>query len=134
MYSDLGFVDDTFYTRTFYSDGNTPYYLVEGSWTPENTNAKYPRLSVESRVNGGKYSDWWVKNGTYLRLKSAQLGYTIPQRLVDKFGLEKIRAFISGSNLFTLCGLDYLDPEMPNVNQGYYPQQRVFEFGVNITF
>ena len=134
MYSGSGFVDDTFYTRPFYADGNSPYYLIEGAWTPENTDASYPRLSTEARLNGGKYSDWWIKNGAYLRLKNAQLGYTIPTGITQKVGIEKIRFYISGSNLFTLTGVDYFDPEMPNVNQGYYPQQRVYEFGLNLTF
>ena len=133
-YPGAGWVDDTFYTRPFYADGNAPYYLVEGAWTPENRNAKYPRLSTEARLNGGKYSDWWVKNGTYIRLKNAQIGYTLPDELTRKVGIEKVRAYVSGSNLFTLTGVKYFDPEMPNVNQGYYPQQRVYEFGLNITF
>ena len=85
-------------------------------------------------MNGGKYSDWWVKNGTYIRLKNAQIGYTLPTDLTKKVGIEKVRAYVSGSNLFTLTGVKYFDPEMPNVNQGYYPQQRVYEFGLNITF
>ena len=133
-YPGAGWVDDTFYTRPFYADGNAPYYLVEGAWTPENRNAKYPRLSTDARLNGGKYSDWWVKNGTYIRLKNAQIGYTLPTELTRKVGIEKVRAYVSGSNLFTLTGVKYFDPEMPNVNQGYYPQQRVYEFGLNITF
>lgn len=133
-YPALGFVDDTFYTRPFYCDGNAPYYLVEKAWTPENRNAEFPRLSTDMRINGGKYSDWWVKNGTYLRLKNAQIGYTIPAKITTALGLQKIRGYVSGSNLFTLSGVKYLDPEMPNVNQGYYPQQRVYEFGLNISF
>jgi len=134
LYTDRGFIDDTFYTRSFFADGNAPYYLVEGAWTPENTNAQYPRLSTQIRTNGGKYSDWWIKDGTYLRLKSAQIGYTIPTSITKKAGIEKVRLAFSGSNLFTLTGLKYLDPEMPNVNQGYYPQQRVYEFSLNVTF
>lgn len=60
--------------------------------------------------------------------------YTLPAELTRKVGIEKVRAYVSGSNLFTLTGVKYFDPEMPNVNQGYYPQQRVYEFGLNITF
>ncbi len=53
---DSGIRDDTFYTRPFYADGNTPYYLVEGSsWRPDNPNAKFPRLGIEARDNGGKF-------------------------------------------------------------------------------
>ena len=131
---DSGIRDNTFYTKPFYCEGNTPYYLVENSWTPENTNAKYPRLGIEGRDNGGKFSSWWIKDGTYLRLKSAQIGYTLPKKLTNKIGFSSIRAYVSGSNLLTFCGLDYLDPEMPSVNQGYYPQQRTYEFGLNLTF
>lgn len=131
---DSGIRDDTFYTRPFYADGNTPYYLVEGSWRPDNPNAKFPRLGIEARDNGGKFSSWWVKDGTYLRLKSVQLGYTLPKKLTEKAGFRTIRAYVSGGNLLTICGLDYMDPEMPGVNQGYYPQQRTYEFGLNITF
>ena len=58
---DSGIRDDTFYTRPFYADGNTPYYLVEGSWRPDNPNAKFPRLGIEARDNGGKFSSWVVK-------------------------------------------------------------------------
>lgn len=134
IYADKGIRDNTFYTKPFYVDGNTPYYLVEGSWRPDNTNAEYPRLGIEARNNGGKFSSWWVVNGAYLRLKSAQIGYTIPATITKKVGIERIRAYASGSNLFTISKLKHLDPEMPNVNQGYYPQQRVFEFGINLTF
>ena len=126
--------DDTFYTRPFYVDGNTPYYLVEGSWRPDNTDAKYPRLGVNMRSNGGKLSSWWVKDGTYVRLKNIQLGYSLPEKIVRKAGLTKIRAYFSGGNLLTLSHLDHLDPEMPSVNQGYYPQQRTYEFGLNLSF
>ena len=131
---DSGIRDDTFYTRPFYADGNTPYYLVEGSWRPDNPNAKFPRLGIEARDNGGKFSSWWVKDGTYLRLKSVQLGYTLPKKLTEKAGFRTIRAYERGGNMLTICGLDYMDPEMPGVNQGYYPQQRTYEFGLNITF
>lgn len=129
-----GVRDNTFYTKPFYDDGNTPYYLVENSWRPDNPNAKFPRLGIASRENGGRFSSWWVKDGTYLRLKSLQLGYTLPKKLTEKAGFKSIRAYVSGGNLLTFCGLDYMDPEMPGVNQGYYPQQRTYEFGLNITF
>lgn len=133
IYSGIGY-DDTFYTKPFYSDGNTPYYLVEKSWRPDNTDAEYPRLGIASRDNGGKMSSWWVKDGSYVRLKSIQLGYTIPNKWSERMGFRKIRAYVAGGNLFTLSHLDHMDPEMPSVNQGYYPQQRTYEFGLNVTF
>lgn len=133
-YSNSAIYDNTFYTMPFYQDGNSPRYLLEGSWTPENTNAKYPRLSTLGRTNGGKFSNWWVKDASYLRLKSAQIGYSIPEVWTRKANIQRVRVYASGSNLFTISGLDYLDPEMPDVNQGYYPQQRLYEFGVSVTF
>lgn len=133
-YSDRGIEDNTFYTQPFYSNGNSPYYLIEGSWRPDNANAKYPRLGVQTRSNGGKSSSWWVKDGSYIRLKNAQVGYTLPAMLTKKVNIERVRFYISGGNLFTLDHLPYLDPEMPDVNQGYYPQQRTMEFGLNLTF
>ncbi|MET6995996.1 TonB-dependent receptor [Chitinophaga defluvii] len=134
LYSDRGFYDNTFYTKPFWSDGNAPYYLVENAWRPDNTNAKYPRLGLESRSNGGAMSSWWVVNSSYLRLKSVQIGYSLPAPLMQRANIQKIRLYVSGSNLFTLSHLKYFDPEMPDVNQGYYPQQRLFEFGLNLTF
>uniref|UniRef100_UPI0032169532 TonB-dependent receptor n=1 Tax=uncultured Draconibacterium sp. TaxID=1573823 RepID=UPI0032169532 len=130
-YSDRGFHDNTFYSKPFWSDGNSPLYLVEEAWRPDNTNAKYPRLGIESRQNGGKFSDWWVTNGAYARLKTVQLGYTLPKFQNSDL---KARVYISGSNLFTLDYLKYFDPEMPDVNQGYYPQQKVYELGIRMTF
>lgn len=133
-YSDRGFSDNTFYTRPFFADGNSPYYLIENAWRPDNTDAKYPRLGVAHRSNGAPLSSFWLRNGAYLRLKNAQIGYTLPRLFTNRFNIEKVRVYVSGSNLFTLDYLEYLDPEMPDVNQGYYPQQRVFEFGINLTF
>jgi TonB-linked SusC/RagA family outer membrane protein len=134
MYSDRGFADNTFYSRPFWSDGNTPYFLVENAWTPDNPNAKYPRLGIAARSNGSPSSSWWVKSGDYLRLKSVQVGYTLPTAILKRANIERVRFYVSGSNLFTLSHLDYFDPEMPDVNQGYYPQQRLVEFGLNLTF
>lgn len=126
--------DDTAYTRTFYGNANTPRYLVQGSWTPENTSGKYPRLDTQYRDNNNCASSLWVKDGSYIRLKALQIGYSIPSKLLAKMNIARMRVYASGSNLFTLSGLDYLDPEVPDVNNGYYPQQRTFSFGMNLTF
>ncbi|WP_170139442.1 TonB-dependent receptor [Larkinella arboricola] len=134
LYSNSDVYDNTFYTMAFYQDGNSPKYLAEGAWTPENTNAKYPRLSTLSAQSGGKFSSWWIRDASYLRLKSFQIGYTLPRSLTQRMKIEGLRFHISGSNLFTWTGLEYLDPEMPDVNQGYYPQQKLFEGGLSLSF
>ena len=74
------------------------------------------------------------KHIAYVRLKNVTLGYTLPQSWVKKSGISNLRLFASGYNLFTLTEFKYLDPEAANVIQGYYPQQRTFTFGVDITF
>ena len=133
-----GVDDNTPFTRTFYGFGNSPYFLVENSWRPDNQDAEFPRLSSYrasgmSSHNAHKNSAW-IRKGDYLRLKSIQLGYTLPKTLLNSAKIENLRVFFTGSNIFTLDYVKYLDPEMPNVNNGFYPQQRIFSFGVNVTF
>lgn len=132
-----GVMDHTSYTLPFKWYGNSPTYLVENSWTPENTDAKFPRLCAVPQNNNDAYaSTFWYKNGNYLRLKSAQIGYTVPEKIVRKAGITKLRFFAEGFNLLTWSGLSQynIDPESPAVNNGYYPQQRKMSFGVNISF
>jgi TonB-linked SusC/RagA family outer membrane protein len=131
-----GATDNTPLTRPFYGNSdNTPLYLIEGSWSPDNPDGKYPRLS--SRADYGKsglLSSFWKVDGSYLRLKQLALGYTVPQRYSAKMGLSNLRLYVTGTNLFTLTSFEYLDPESPNVLQGYYPQQRTVSVGLNIAF
>ena len=129
-----GTFDNTMYTRPFYSSGNAPYYLVEGAWREDNRDAEYPRLSTVANGNNAWPSPWWVKNGAYLRLKNLQLGYTLPQHLLNKTGIERVNIYIAGTNLLTFSAFKYVDPEMPSVNNGYYPQQRTYSIGVNLSF
>lgn len=133
-YSALGYSDGTYFTQAFKWGSNPPKYLVEGSWTPEHRNAEYPRLSTASNSNNALVSDFWSRNASYLRLKSVQLGFTLPERWTRKFFVQKLRVYLSGSNLMTFSKLKYIDPEAPSVNNGYYPQQRVVSIGANVIF
>lgn len=133
-----GVDDNTPFTRTFYGYGNSPYFLVENSWRPDNPDAEFPRLSAYkatgmSSHNAHKNSGW-IRKGDYVRLKSIQFGYTLPKSVLNSVKIENLRLFVTGFNLLTLDHIKYLDPEMPNVNNGFYPQQRIFSFGVNVTF
>lgn len=133
----VGYMDHTSYTLPFKWYGNSPVYLVENSWTPENTNAKFPRLcATPQNTNDAYASTFWYKNGDYLRMKSFAVGYTIPEKITKKAGISRLRVYAEGYNLFTLSGLkNYnIDPEAPAVNNGYYPQQRKMSFGLNLTF
>jgi TonB-linked SusC/RagA family outer membrane protein len=131
---DTGVTASTPYTAVFTSQGNTPYYLVEGSWTPENTNAKYPRLSTVSNGNNAWRSTWWVVNGEYLRLKNLQFGYQIPSSLLKKTPFSRINVYIAGTNVLTFSHFKYVDPESPSVSAGYYPQQATWSLGLNVSF
>jgi hypothetical protein len=129
--------DNTPFTKSFYGGGNSPYYLVEQAWTPTNKNARFPRLTSDgvslSPHNANANSGYVVHSG-YLRLKSAQIGVSLPENLLRRIKFQQCRLYVSGFNLFTWDKLKYIDPEMPNVNNGFYPQQRMVSVGANITF
>jgi len=108
-------------------------------WTPETAaTATYPFLRKASLPSTNNYytSTFWLKDGSYLRLKNLQVGYTIPRKVLKKTPLNTVKVYASGFNLFTITDVNYVDPEMdPNKNNGfYYPQQKVYNVGVNVTF
>lgn len=132
-----GVDDNTPFTRTFYGYGNSPYFLVENAWRPDNPNAEFPRLSAykaQLTAHNAHINSGWVRNSGYLRVKAVQLGYTVPKKILERAKIQQLRIYVSGSNLFTFDKLKYLDPEMPNVNNGFYPQQRMMAAGVNLSF
>ena len=130
--------DNTVWTKTFKDGANSPLYLVENAVSEYNPNGTFPRITAGGLTHGGDNglsSTFWLRNGKYIRLKSAQLGYTLPRVWMDKVGIENLRLYVQGSNLFTISGLpDGIDPESPGVNNGYYPQQRTIMGGITLTF
>ena len=133
-YYTTGHTDGTIYTRPFYENGNTFKYLVERSWRPDHTDTKYPRLHAAYNSNNDNFSDLWVVSGAYFRLKNLQLSYELPGKLTKKAGLDRVSIYIAGNNLFTITEFPYLDPESPGINNGYYPQQKTYSLGFNLTF
>lgn len=132
-----GIDDNTPFTRTFYGYGNSPYFLIENAWRPDNTDAEFPRMTAykaQLSAHNAHKNSGWVRKGDYLRLKSVQIGYTLPITWTSKAKIQQVRLYATGSNIFTFDHVKYLDPEMPNVNNGFYPQQRIYAFGVNVTF
>ena len=133
-----GYDDHTIWTQTFKENANSPLFLVQNAYSIYNPDGTFPRLTLGSPGHGGDNglaSTFWLRDGTYVRLKSAQLGYTFPARWTNRISIEALRIFVEGQNLFTIDGLpEGIDPESPGVNNGYYPQQRLVMGGITITF
>ena len=131
-----GVTDNTVYTRTFYgldaTNGNIA--LAKNSWTPDHKDAYYPRIHQSWNGNTMWISDMWLVDGSYLRLKNLQLTYAFPDSWTRAMKLSKVSAFLAGTNIFTLSHYKWMDPENPGVNDGFYPQQRTFSAGLNVTF
>jgi hypothetical protein len=128
------------YIRAFAETRNYPTFLLNDSWTPENTDARFPALSPTG-VNANDAlpnTTFYMLNAAYLRLKYAELGYTLPAQWANYLRLGSVRLYASGINLFTLSEMVdyYLDPEASQVGQRgwYHPMQRTFTFGINIGF
>lgn len=114
----------------FYNGGKlTDKYLDR--WTPTNTNGSLPRLSMRDSKNRTT-SSFWVQDASYLKLRNIQLGYTVPHKLLSKYGISRLRVYCSIDNLFTISSFDSVDPEL--VSGTYYPLTRNYTFGLNITF
>jgi TonB-linked SusC/RagA family outer membrane protein len=113
-------------------------------WTGEGStnDAHNPRMNAAD-ANNNWFSDRYVENGSYLRLKNIQLGYTIPVALVQKIGLQTFRLYAGATNVFTRTKYTGFDPEIGTgyygaldlgIDRATYPQPRTFTFGVNVTF
>ncbi len=105
-------------------------------WTSENNNknAIIPEQKFGQTTNNWN-SDYWNKNASYLRLKNVNLGYTFDPRLLHKVGIDQLRIFITGTNLFTISKLQKygLDPESPDATRGWtYPIQKTLSIGLNV--
>lgn len=105
-------------------------------WTPNNPNATYPRLTVGSEsANNAAKSDFWIQDGSYLRLKNLQIGYTFPARWMNRIAVKNLRVYASGQNLLTISNLKGgWDPETSDGGGRIYPVSRVFSVGVNVKF
>lgn len=76
----------------------------------------------------------WIVDGSYLRIKTTQIGYNFPKKTISRFGMKSLRLNVSGGNLFTWTEFKYLDPEAPDVSNGFYPQQRIYSLGIDVKF
>ena len=109
---------------------------ADSHWSETNKDiyALFPRFS--DRMVGNNYagrSTWFMRDGTFLRLKSAEIGYNVPQHVIQRIRMANLRIYANGTNLFTVSKFKLWDPEMAGNGLGY-PVQRVVNMGVQVTF
>lgn len=119
----------------FVGERNALQVIADDHWSDDNPDpyAFWPRLSTESVYNNEVQSTWWIQNGSFLRLKSLEVGYSMPRKTLNRLGLTEMRIYASGTNLLTFSGFKLWDPEMAGNGLGY-PPQRLFNMGVQISF
>jgi TonB-linked SusC/RagA family outer membrane protein len=119
----------------FVNERNALSIIADNHWSENNPNpnAFWPRLSTFQVENNEKPSTWWLRDGDFLRLKSVELGYTIPQSAGKVFSMAKTRLYFTGLNLLHFSKFDLWDPEMAGNGLGY-PPQRVINLGAQINF
>lgn len=124
--------------RTDISATNLPSWML-GRWTGEGTSNRIPRFVRGDNVNW-QSSDLYVYDGSYLRLKNIQLGYTLPQHLTKKVFISSLRLYVAAENLFTFTKYHGFDPEISSggtslgIDYGVYPQARTWTIGANLSF
>ncbi|QHS61023.1 SusC/RagA family TonB-linked outer membrane protein [Chitinophaga agri] len=120
----------------------TNYNMLTGilnAWTPTNTNTDVTRIiSTDENGNYGNTSDWYIENGSYLRIKNISLGYTIPAVLTNRAKIGAVRVYVTANNLFTITKYKGYDPEVGmdelGVDKGRYPQAKSVLVGLNVNF
>ncbi|MGS0526402.1 hypothetical protein ACU8V7_15720 [Zobellia nedashkovskayae] len=117
---------------------NLPIKYYDGRWTPGRTDAIWP---TTSHTGDAYRSDLLVEDGSYTKIKQIQLGYTLPDKVIDILPISKLRTYVSLENFFTFTKYSGLDPEVGassnngvGVDLGYYPTPRSFIFGMSLSF
>jgi len=115
-------------------------------WTPDNPNAKFPRVSTNATATTNNYqipggpaygnggNSFWIEDASYIRLKNLELAYSFKPAILSKIGASQLRLFATGQNLLTFTKLHNVDPENTDGNGWYYPAMAVYNFGLNIQF
>lgn len=109
--------------------------IADSHWSEVNRDiyAFWPRLANESIVNNTQSSTWWMQDGSFMRLKSLELGYTLPEKWTRKAHISNVRIYLNGTNLLTFSKFKLWDPEMGGNGLGY-PIQRVYNIGLSVNF
>jgi len=117
--------------------GNIGNYLLEmynDRWTVENPSSVHPRIANRSDQYFSGNNTYWFRSTDYIRLKNLEVGYTLPEKLFKKAGMTSMRLYFNGLNLFTISDFNTFDPESSSATGQYYPQQRIINAGLTVTF
>lgn len=110
-------------------------YFYEDGWTVENQDGTLPRAAETSEVWNSEPSTLWLRDASYLRLKTVTFGYTFPGKgWLKAVGVKSLNISFSGYNLLTFTGLDFIDPESLTDRNGAYPLVKIYSLGLNLTF
>jgi len=147
-------LNGTKYRGYFDTDGN---YFADAlnAWTPTNTNTSIPKNTKADNGNNRRMSSFYIENGAYFRLRNAQIGYSIPNNILEKIKFDKIRLYVSATNLFTITKYTGYYPEVgrngrggtnggagtvgtkifnTGVDEGSYPTPKTFQLGLQVSF
>ena len=138
---------------TYFINGKCVYAFSEGEWgnvmkgmlddrwvsadisgdpSTENPNASYPRLSFGGNSNNYRNSTFWLRDGSYVRLKTVDIGYTIPKNVVNKLHFNNVRIFLVGTNLLTWSSFKLWDPELADPRGESYPLSKSVTMGLSV--
>lgn len=128
----------------YHAGGTSPSFILEDRWhradvydpTSEWIPGKYPAIRKGTSDNNGRNSDFWQHDVRFLRLKNLEFGYNLPKSIISHVNLQKLRVYVSGSNLFSFDNVKQfgIDPEIEAAAAVVYPQQRTVMVGFNMTF
>lgn len=122
-------------TAPFVNNGQLLKAYSDSHWSEDNRDiyALYPRYSAYENHNNTQVSTWWMRDGSFVRLKQMEFGYTLPQKLTNKIHIDNLRVYFQGNNLLCWSKFKLWDPEL--AGEGFnYPIQRTFNIGLNVTF
>ena len=131
------------YKGMFRYDLNTTNLPISAldRWTGEGSTNETPRVTHSDLNQNNRVSDRFIEDGSYLRVKSLMVGYTLPSEVLDRIGISKFRIYASANNLFTFTKYTGLDPEIGTrgtleigIDRGFYPSPRIYNLGINVTF
>jgi hypothetical protein len=144
--------------NSYFLNGPTVYPFVEGAWgniltqvmepgkrwiskdlatdgkTAENPNAIYPRLSYGGNANNYRNSTFWMRDGSYLRFKTLDIGYSLPARIASKLSTRSVRVYLLAQNLMVWDQVKVWDPEMASTDGTRYPLPKTITAGMTFKF